>query len=171
MERPRQTLKFSALLVTDALLATLFITVGSRFDVVSTRILRVARTGVNETRPPHYSALGLVYYRSGRPEDAVPPFRRITKLQPDLPNGFQSLGAAYHSMGALDQAVSNYEQAIQRGHSWVAHSNLGTIYYRWGEFAEAAEQYEKALELNPNRHVYHRVLSVRMRRPARRRRW
>jgi serine/threonine protein kinase/tetratricopeptide (TPR) repeat protein len=106
----------------------------------------------------YHSALGLVYYHAGRPEDALGPFRRITELQPDLPNGFQSLGATYHSMGALDQAVSNYQEAIRRGHSWVAHSNLGTIYYRRGQFSQAVEQYEKALELNPNRHVYHRNL-------------
>ena len=61
-------------------------------------------------------------------------------------------------MGALDQAVSNYHKAIQRGYSRVAHSNLGTIYYRRGQFAEAAQQYESALELNPNRHLYHRNL-------------
>ncbi len=107
----------------------------------------------------NHSSLGLVLLEAGRYFEAVAALERVTKLQPDSAWGFLRLGVAYHSLGDLEKAKANYQEAIRVGPSWAAHSNLGTILYREKKYAEAAENYRKALDLQPRAPALHRNLA------------
>jgi tetratricopeptide (TPR) repeat protein len=69
------------------------------------------------------------------------------------PNSFMghcSLGVALFEKGQVDDAVAQYEKALEINPNYVAaHYNLGNALFRKGQLDEAIAQFQKALEINP----------------------
>jgi tetratricopeptide (TPR) repeat protein len=69
------------------------------------------------------------------------------------------LGVDYHEQGRLDEAIAEFQEAIQLDPDFVeAHYNLGLAYTDQGEFDAAIAEYEKAIGLAPDLAVAHNGL-------------
>jgi superkiller protein 3 len=90
-----------------------------------------------------------VRFSSGRYEEALPSTVRAVELQPDNPIAYQRLGATYHILGRLDEALAQYRRAMTFGGSPSVLANIGTLLYRQGKFAEALTNYEQSLARRP----------------------
>lgn len=61
------------------------------------------------------------------------------------------LGYVFDSLGATDEALAQYVQAVRIAPDFVdAYCNLGNIYWRQNKLDEASAAYFKALQSNPN---------------------
>jgi tetratricopeptide (TPR) repeat protein len=76
-----------------------------------------------------------------------------------------SLGRAYQDQGRVDEAIREYEKAIEiYADDYKAHYNLGVVYDQQGAFEKAVHHYKKTIEIYPqyfNAHfnlgnIYHR---------------
>jgi protein O-mannosyl-transferase len=64
--------------------------------------------------------------------------------------GHCSLGVAFFEKGQLDDAVAQYQKALEINPNYVAaHYNLGNALFRKGQLDEAIAHFQKALEINP----------------------
>jgi Flp pilus assembly protein TadD len=95
-------------------------------------------------------ALGNFMHQHGRYAEAVEPYKRVTELTPDNPDGFNNLGVAYFDAGDWEDAEIAYRRSIELKPTRVAYTNLGTIYYYDGEYAAAVDMHRRALELAPD---------------------
>ncbi|MGO9108145.1 MAG: tetratricopeptide repeat protein [Thermoguttaceae bacterium] len=77
------------------------------------------------------------------------------------PTAHTSLGVALASRGQIDEAIANYEKALQimPDHA-PAHNNLGVALASRGRFDEAIVQCQKALEIMPDHAESHYNLGV-----------
>jgi protein O-mannosyl-transferase len=70
------------------------------------------------------------------------------------PNSFMGhckLGVALFEKGQVDDAVAEYQKALEINPNYVAaHYNLGNALFRKGQLDEAITQYQKAVEISPN---------------------
>jgi protein O-mannosyl-transferase len=65
--------------------------------------------------------------------------------------GHYSLGVALFQKGQLDEAVVQYQKALEIDPNYAeAHNNLGAALFQKGQLDEAVVQYQKALEIDPN---------------------
>lgn len=105
---------------------------------------------------PRYAAAELQYGNfllvQGRAGDAVPHYVRATILEPDNPNAFSNLGAAYIHLGDFDQAAEALTRSLAIEPRRGSYSNLGIVQYYRGRFREAAEMFAEATELAPADH-------------------
>jgi protein O-mannosyl-transferase len=70
---------------------------------------------------------------------------------PNFSPGHYSLGVALFQKGRLDEAVTQYQKALEINPNYVqAHYNLGVALFQKGRLDEAIAQYQKALEIYPN---------------------
>jgi protein O-mannosyl-transferase len=118
----------------------------------------------------HYN-LGTLLVEHGRPGDAVPHYREVVRLAPDLALGWSQLALSLVARGEVDEAWRTLEQARSRGvesadvriaTSWVALLR--------GDLAAAEAEANAALRLAPEhgraREVLRRVQAERQRRAA-----
>ena len=82
----------------------------------------------------HHSLLGGFYYATGRSQEAVAAFTRVTELQPDNARGFNNLGAAYYALGDNVNALKFYERAVAIAPLPETLSNIGNIHFVEGRY-------------------------------------
>ncbi|HEU4517270.1 MAG TPA: tetratricopeptide repeat protein [Steroidobacteraceae bacterium] len=99
-----------------------------------------------------HDAYGSFLYTHGRPAEAIVPYERVTILQPDNPNAFNNLGAAYLNLGDFDRAATAFSQSLSLEPRRASYSNTGIVEYHRGRYREAAELFAKAAELAPSDH-------------------
>jgi protein O-mannosyl-transferase len=62
-----------------------------------------------------------------------------------------NLGVVLFQKGQVDEAVAQYQKALEINPNYVAaHYNLGNALFQKGQLEEALAQYQKAVEINPN---------------------
>jgi Flp pilus assembly protein TadD len=86
-------------------------------------------------------------------------------LNPDYAEAHWGLGTALVDAGQLQEATTQFEQALQLKADYpAAHTNLGIVLFRIGRRAEAIEHVRQALLLNPSdddaRHNLDRALAM-----------
>jgi tetratricopeptide (TPR) repeat protein len=127
--------------------------------------------GVAPENPQLHYNLGTLLVEHGRPGDAVPHYREVVRLAPDLALGWSQLALALATRGELDEAWRTLEQA--RAH--VADSADLHIATSWvallrGDLASAEAEANAALRLAPGlpraREALRRVQAERQRRAA-----
>src|SRR4029077_3859455 len=65
--------------------------------------------------------------------------------------GHYSLGVTLFQKGQLDEAVVQYQKALEIDPNYAeAHNNLGAALFQKGQLDEAVVEYQKALEIDPN---------------------
>lgn len=87
---------------------------------------------------------GVIQTESGKPNDAVVTFSKLTEDFPELPEPYNNLAVLYAGQSQFDKARAALEMAIRTNPSYAtAHENLGDVYAKL-----ASQAYSKALQLD-----------------------
>lgn len=87
---------------------------------------------------------GVIQSETGKANEAISTFTRLTEEYPELPEPYNNLAVLYANGGQFDKARNSLEMAIRTNPSYsTAHENLGDIYARL-----ASQAYAKALQLD-----------------------
>ena len=99
---------------------------------------------------------GVIFSESGKPNDAIATFTKLTEDYPELPEPYNNLAVLYASQNQLDKARTALEMAIRTNPSYsTAHENLGDVYAKL-----ASQAYSKALQLDANNQAVQPKLSL-----------
>jgi tetratricopeptide (TPR) repeat protein len=95
-----------------------------------------------------YNALGGIYSKLGRHEEAIAMMQRYVQLAPDEPNAYDSLALIYQWAGQYDRAQQAYHRALALKPDFeISIVNLGNLYFQQGRYRTAINQYERYLKL------------------------
>jgi len=99
-----------------------------------------------------HDLLGMTLDYAGRPEEAIPMFKKAIRLAPFAPAKFYyHLGRAYLFTGQCEEAISACEEAVRRGSNTPAAHRIATAAYSiCGREEEARTAAAEVLRLNPN---------------------
>ena len=87
---------------------------------------------------------GVVQSESGKAQDAIATFTKLTEDYPELPEPYNNLAVLYANQSLFDKARAALEMAIRTNPSYAtAHENLGDVYAKL-----ASQAYSKALQLD-----------------------
>lgn len=87
---------------------------------------------------------GVILTESGKAQDAIATFVKLTEDYPELPEPYNNLAVLYASQSQFDKARAALEMAIRTNPSYAtAHENLGDVYAKL-----ASQAYSKALQLD-----------------------
>jgi tetratricopeptide (TPR) repeat protein len=112
---------------------------------------------VNRPRDPQMRFLkGVIQTESGKPNDAIATFNKLSGDFPELPEPYNNLAVLYASQSQFDKARAALEMAIRTNPSYAtAHENLGDVYAKL-----ASEAYSKALQLDTSNAAVEPKLSL-----------
>lgn len=101
---------------------------------------------------PVYDALGLLYQKLGRPEDADRNFQQAIKLNSNSSITLNNYGQFLCSQGKVDDAdkyfLASAENPLYETPE-IPYTNIGTCAYMHDQPDKASEYFRKALTLNP----------------------
>ncbi len=95
-------------------------------------------------------ARGHTHFVAGRPDLAIPEYRRAAEIDPFCDVAWDSLGKALQSEGRFGEAAEAFHRLVSlTPHSGPAHHNYGTALGECSEIEAAIEQFRIALSLDP----------------------
>ncbi|MBV9957799.1 MAG: tetratricopeptide repeat protein [Acidobacteria bacterium] len=98
-------------------------------------------------------SLGIVYYGTGKTEQAIEEFKSAIDLQPVSDVAYSWLGHCYTRQGLVEEAVASYRKAIElRPGYWENYNRLGICYYSFGRYQDAIEQFRRVITIQPDNH-------------------
>jgi tetratricopeptide (TPR) repeat protein len=108
------------------------------------------------------TALGEVYIRTGRYNEAVEKYQQVIAANPEaVEKTYTKLAYTYYLMKRYDLGISAAKLAVQVNANYAeAHNDLGTLYDMEDRLEEAAAEYEIALRLNPRDVITQRNLQL-----------
>jgi ketosteroid isomerase-like protein len=87
---------------------------------------------------------GVILTETGRTNEAITTFTRLTEDYPELPEPYNNLAVLYAGQAQFDKARAALEMAIRTNPSYAtAHENLGDVYAKL-----ASQAYSRALQLD-----------------------
>ncbi|HEV2546875.1 MAG TPA: tetratricopeptide repeat protein [Stellaceae bacterium] len=93
----------------------------------------------------------MAHYRAGNRAAALEACRQLLRLAPKLADVAAFAGTVAMELGAFDDAVTFYEQAVAAKRDFVeAHYNLGNALMQVGRTPAAVESYRRAAKLRPS---------------------
>jgi tetratricopeptide (TPR) repeat protein len=100
---------------------------------------------VGKARDPQMRFLkGVILTESGKTQEAIGTFSKLTEDYPELPEPYNNLAVLYAGQSQFDKARAALEMAIRTNPSYAtAHENLGDVYAKL-----ASQAYSKALQLD-----------------------
>ncbi|WP_416142024.1 tetratricopeptide repeat protein [Hydrogenophaga sp.] len=100
---------------------------------------------VGKARDPQMRFLrGVILTESGKTQEAIATFSKLTEDFPELPEPYNNLAVLYAGQSQFDKARAALEMAIRTNPSYAtAHENLGDVYAKL-----ASQAYSKALQLD-----------------------
>lgn len=97
--------------------------------------------------------LGILYYETGRKEEAVKAWEESVRIWPDA-NTFSSIGNIFAEKGEYAKAIEYYKKAIETDKRFAeAYYNLGNAYSATGNKREAATAYKKFIKYGGPEHA------------------
>ena len=106
-----------------------------------------------------HEGLAAVLFLTGRPEEAVTEFERVTRLAPTRGAGFINLGATYNRLGEFGKAADALRKGIQKEKaSSQGHYNLGIAQRGLNQLSMAVTAYKQAIRLEPEMAEAHQNL-------------
>jgi intracellular septation protein A len=113
--------------------------------------------------------LGLIFWRTGKLEDAIACLRQTVRLEPGFAEGHNNLGNALSQTGQFQAAIKEYEQALRIDPNLAeADYNLANTLSRAHRFPEAIAYYKQAVRLKPDYAEAHYHLGVALERSNKR---
>ena len=108
-----------------------------------------------------YLLLGPIYERQERFDEALRTYRRLEKVDPNLPVPIlQAIAFIQHQKNEHDDALKHAKRALEAdATSWRTHYLLGSIYAAKDEGQRAIQSYRRAIELAPNEPIPHTDLA------------
>lgn len=101
---------------------------------------------------PLYIALGDVYKKLNRLEDAINEYRMAVWINPLNLTAYKNLCMTFEELGDYDSAISYYRKLIAfKPNDAVLYSNMANILYLAGDVSAAINAYQTAIILNPNK--------------------
>ena len=95
-------------------------------------------------------ALGRLYLRAGRTEDAIAPLRRVFEGQPDYSEGGMLLSNALEATGRIAEATDTVQTVVRENPTFFrGHVRLIELLEGQRRWKEAAAAYAEAQKLNP----------------------
>lgn len=89
---------------------------------------------------------GVIQSDTGKTQEAIATFVKITQDYPELPEPYNNLAVLYAGQSQWDKARAALESAIRTHPNYAtAHQNLGDVYVQL-----AGQAYSQALQLNPS---------------------
>ena len=80
----------------------------------------------------------------GRYAEAVEKYRESMAINPDYIANYYNLGTAYAHLGKKEEALSNFNQAIEKGYRKPRlYYNMGFFLVKWGQYEDGIKNYEK----------------------------
>jgi tetratricopeptide (TPR) repeat protein len=99
---------------------------------------------------------GLILTETGRHNEAIAVFTKLTEDFPELPEPYNNLAVLYAQQKQYDKARAALEMAIRTHPSYsIAHENLGDVYSKL-----ASQAYDKALQLDSSNAATQTKLSM-----------
>lgn len=99
---------------------------------------------------PSQLNLGILYFKSGRYDDAIKECTKAVTLRPDHPSAHFHLGNAYYAKMWWEEALVEYERVFQLDPDHIdVHFAMGGIYYNRGHKDKAVECWRKYVDLAP----------------------
>jgi tetratricopeptide (TPR) repeat protein len=87
---------------------------------------------------------GVILTETGKTNEAIATFTKLTEDYPELPEPYNNLAVLYAGVSQFDKARAALEMAIRTNPSYAtAHENLGDVYAKL-----ASQAYSKALQLD-----------------------
>jgi len=97
-----------------------------------------------------YNNMGTHRLRQGKPEEALPFFKKAVELEPQMSQPRYNIGLIYQRLGKYEQAEQAYRKNLEFNpdHGKTL-NNLGNIVEMKGDFAEARKLYQRAAKVDP----------------------
>ena len=104
-------------------------------------------------------SLGIVYYGTGKIQNAIEEFQRAVELQPLDDDAYRWLGRCYMQRDEMESAKDCFKKAVEiRPGYWTNYNWLGRYYYTCGRYQKAVEQYRRVITIQPdNYHGYNNL--------------
>ena len=80
---------------------------------------------------------------------AVTYFQKALQIYPTYGDAYSQLGLAYFRANDYNNALVNYNKALEYKPDAQTYSNMGIIFFQQGNLAKAQEVYEKAVKIDP----------------------
>jgi tetratricopeptide (TPR) repeat protein len=148
--------RLSAALRVLAVAATLSVSVAHADDYADvSRLMRAGQYAEAQSKVDQYLASkprdpqmrffkGVIQTETGKTNEAIATFTKITEDYPELPEPYNNMAVLYAGQSQFDKARAALEMAIRTNPSYAtAHENLGDVYARL-----ASQAYSKALQLD-----------------------
>jgi tetratricopeptide (TPR) repeat protein len=139
-----------------AVVATLSVSVAHADDYADvSRLMRAGQYAEAQSKVDQYLASkprdpqmrffkGVIQTETGKTNEAIATFTKITEDYPELPEPYNNMAVLYAGQSQFDKARAALEMAIRTNPSYAtAHENLGDVYARL-----ASQAYSKALQLD-----------------------
>ena len=97
----------------------------------------------------NYYDYGLFLFYSGRYQQAINQFNKVTLINKNTAMVFNALGAVYYMVLDFEQANIAWSKSLAIEPISVTYSNLGTVLFFMQRFENAAQMYLKSAELSP----------------------
>jgi len=115
---------------THAKLGNLYFSL-ERYDEAEKEYKEVVKLNSNSVN--NY-ALGQVYLATERYDDAENVFNKVRRLEPEKADGYFGLGLAFIGQGRHEEAIAQFENAINRDNDlYEAHAEIGYAYAELGQ--------------------------------------
>ena len=108
-----------------------------------------------------YLLLGPIYERQERFDEALRTYRRLEKVDPNLPAPIlQAMAFIQHQKNEHDNALKYAKRALEAdATSWRVHYLFGSIYAAKDQVERAIQSYRRSIELAPNEPISHTDLA------------
>ncbi len=121
------------------------------FQSGQTEKAKAAYRQVLESDPDHAEAnhmMSVFAYRDGDFENVIDFIKRAISTAPQQPIYYNNLGIAFQNLDRLDEAIANYQKALDLNPAYAdAHNNLGTAFQEMERAGDAIPCFQKALAL------------------------
>ncbi len=146
------------------LLLTISLYAYAQSEITSENVLDYSINVANELireypqSPQAYSALGYVYYRGKKYEDAIEAFKKSLQIKPDQPVIVQMIAFLYNRLTQYETAVEWYRKTIAlQADAPRANERLGLALQRLNRMDEAIQAFQNELKYHPedaSTHIY-----------------